>query len=113
MDLKSLILTGGHEPGATSAGTLTVPRRVLLSNLLLLLDHGKLHVPPDMPDWPLLYEEMLALNAVTWHPDKSTAHDDMVIALAIAVWRISRLHRELMPAPKSARGQWAPRGYLF
>lgn len=113
MDLKAILLTGGREPGATAAGTLTVPRRVLLSNLILLLDHGRLHAPHDLPGWPLLYEELLALNAATWHPDKSTAHDDMVIALAIAAWRITRLHPELLPEPANAPARWEPTGYLF
>jgi len=106
LTLKPLIITGGHEPGVTPSGWYTVPRKVLLTNLILLIDNGKLVTPQELVDWPILLEELLGLNAGTSQPNKSAGHDDMVISLAIAAWQSTRQHPEILPARKPARTRW-------
>jgi len=113
LTLKPLVITAGHEPGVTSGGWLTVPRKVLLTNLILLIDHGKLVTPKELEDWPILLEEMLDLNAVTSHPNKTSNHDDMVMSLALGAWQATRQHPELLPARKTATARWSPTGSLF
>ena len=54
IDIKPIIVTGGLEPGATAGGYSTVPRRVLLTNLILLLDHAKIVTPEDLGNWQIL-----------------------------------------------------------
>ncbi|MFN0106903.1 MAG: hypothetical protein ACKV2U_33020 [Bryobacteraceae bacterium] len=113
LTLKPLIITGGHEPGVTPGGCLTVPRKVLLTNLILLLDHGKLVTSKDLEYWPILLEEMLDLNAATSQPNKTSNHDDMVVSLALAAWQATRQHPELLPMRMTAKARWSPTGSLF
>ena len=111
--IKPLIITAGYEPGTTPGGWLTVPRKVLITNLILLIDHGALVTPKGLEDWPILLEELLDLNAVTSHPNKTSSHDDMVMSLALAAWQATRQHPLLLPARKAARPRWTPSGSLF
>jgi len=113
IETKPLIITGGQEPGATAGGWSTVPRKVLLTNLILLIDHKKLVTHSALKEWPILLEEMLDLNASTTQPNKTTAHDDMVMALAIGAWQATRRHPELLPQRQAARSRWSPTGSLF
>jgi hypothetical protein len=113
IEIKPVIITRGQEPGATAGGWSTVPRKVLLTNLILLLDHKKLVTHSRLEDWPVLLEEMLDLNASTTQPNKTSAHDDMVMALAIAAWQATRRHPELLPQRHAARSRWSPTGSLF
>lgn len=113
LSLRPLLITGGQEPSVSPAGTLTVPRRVLVSTLVLLIDHGTLAAPSNLPNWDTLLAELLELNASTSQPITTTAHDDLVMALAIAAWHATRVHRELLPEPKTARAHWTPTGSLF
>jgi hypothetical protein len=113
LELRPLIITAGNEPNTTAAGTLTAPRKVLISNLIILVDHKKLVAPAGLSSWDALVEEMLELNASTSQPLKTTAHDDMVMALALAAWQATRENPELLPERKKARAYWSPTGSLF
>jgi hypothetical protein len=51
---------------------------------------------------------LLQLSASNTHPILSTAHDDIVIAIALAAWQASRSHPELLPPPPQSLNRWHP-----
>jgi len=108
INLRPFIITGGHQPGSG-----TVPRRTLITNLLLLLDHGSLVAPAHLPYWSELRDEMLQLSASDTHPLLSTAHDDIVMALALAVWQASRSHPDLLPTASGTPRRWNPIRFIY
>jgi hypothetical protein len=79
--LRPLVITGGAVPGPR-----TVPRRALIANLLHLMRSGRLTIPAGLPAKDAFAEELLDLCASTTHPSRSAAHDDLVMAVALAAW---------------------------
>ena len=48
------------------------------------------------------------------HPESSEDHDDLVMAIAIAVWHAKCVSPEIMPKPKDdGTRRWNPQGPLF
>lgn len=112
-DKRPLTITSGNQPGQSQSGSATVPRKILLSTLIILLDAGRLVAPPGVENWETLCEEMLDLNASTSQPNKTSSHDDIVMAVALAAWHATQVRPELLPAPKRSKIHWSPSGNLF
>ena len=113
MLFRSHLIPGGHNPSKTPNGDTTVPRKSLLTNLVLLIDKARLVVPPQIQRWQTLLDELLELNAATTHPDRSSAHDDMVLAVALAAWQAVNEIPQLLPERHVSRSSWTPAGSLF
>lgn len=111
--IRPHLITGGNNPSKTPNGDTTVPRKALLTNLVLLIDKARLVVPPQIQRWQTLLEELLELNAATTHPDRSSAHDDMVLAVALAAWQAVAEIPQLLPERHVSRSSWTPAGSLF
>ena len=112
--IQPLLITGGTSPGHAANGYNTVPRRELISNLVLLLEHEILRWPEHLPEREALEHELLNLSAGTTHPDDASAHDDLVMALAIAVWHATSYAPRILPHTKDgAARRWSPQGPLF
>jgi hypothetical protein len=69
-----------------------VPKLLLVSRLQALLHEGRLKIHRDIPDAPMLIRELqdfrveyTAAGSLTFNA-RSGRHDDLVLALAIAVW---------------------------
>jgi hypothetical protein len=64
----------------------------LIGKFLGAFDAGKVHINPNMPIWPLLEREMLSYRAEMSAQGRAKfeaeegEHDDMLFALAQAVW---------------------------
>lgn len=104
--LSPVIITGGTNTNTLSSGYTGVPRRTLLSNLLLLIGAGVLRVPQSLEHWERFEEECAGLSAVGGsHPAHGHHHDDLVIAAALAVSGALRCHPEILPPQDQAQRQ--------
>jgi hypothetical protein len=97
IDFTGVVITGGQEETSPSASLAHVPKLKLISHLQALLHEGRLLIQKNLPEAPILVGELqnfrvrysdsghLTFNA------REGKHDDLVLALAIAVWRAMRL----------------------
>ena len=79
--LTPIILTGGINPGYSGSYS-CVPRRELLSNLQVMLEHNRLQFATDLPAWQRLVREITGLRA----SNSIEPHDDLAFAVALAAW---------------------------
>ena len=89
-------ITGGDRVSGSS-GSYRVPKSDLVGALQVLLQRGCLSLPGDAGDVSSLVDELLAfrlsVSAETAHESYQaggTAHDDLVVALALASWEATR-----------------------
>jgi hypothetical protein len=104
LDFVGVVITGGQEESSPSSNLAHVPKLKLISHLQALLHEGRLHIQKDLSEAPILVSELqnfrvrysdggrLTFNA------REGRHDDLVLALAIAVWRAMR--------PLTGAGAW-------
>lgn len=97
-NLLRVCITAAGDPHC-SRGLLHVSRTHLLTNLALLLRNRSLAISHHLPEAPALLAELAAVRA---HTFRSSSHDDLVIALALAAFQPARVHRaELLHQPPS------------
>ena len=75
----------------------SVPKRDLLTNLLVLLESGELRIPRRLPESATLVRELSEVEmrhrpggGLRIGADGAGEHDDLVIAVALACWRAMR-----------------------
>jgi hypothetical protein len=85
-------ITGGISVGS-DVGKLTVPKRDLITTTQLLLQNGRLRIASGILDATALVEELLSYRVTisdaghdSYGPWREQAHDDLVLALAVAAW---------------------------
>jgi hypothetical protein len=100
--LRPVLITGGaYESQDTETGYWSVPKRVLVSRLAICLQEGRLEIAPRVKDGELLKREMAAFRAKinvrtqneTYEAWREKDHDDLVLAVALAVWWAERTRR--------------------
>ncbi|MBI2687323.1 MAG: hypothetical protein HYX27_13470 [Acidobacteria bacterium] len=107
IDLKPIIITGGHTESSLDKGYRGVPRRTLISNLLLMIANNSVKVPRDLDNREELETEFANLRAGTTQPEQSTAHDDLVLAVAMGAWGALSFAHELVPKqPANRENPW-------
>jgi hypothetical protein len=79
------ITSGGS--ARRDGGVWHVPRRDLLGKLVVEFEQGRLRLPRRSALAGRLREEIAGVQA---GPGRGGGHDDMVFALALAVWRAGR-----------------------
>jgi hypothetical protein len=90
--LVPILITTGN--AVTSAdGGWHVAKVQLVSTLQVLLSSGRLRIAADLPDAPALVKELKAFKAkvtaannLTFEAWRERDHDDLVLAVALAVW---------------------------
>jgi hypothetical protein len=89
--LFAITITGGHEE--THRGrNLNVPKRDLISTTSLILEQRRLRIAEEMDHTEALIEELLTYRRITSEHGTETysapsgRHDDLVIALSLALW---------------------------
>jgi hypothetical protein len=89
------ITSGGRQTSVNSE--YSVPRQDLISGVQLMLEQGLLRISAAMPQRGRLVRELMSMRMtrsptgnVRLGADGSGEHDDLVIALALAVWRAKR-----------------------
>jgi len=91
--------SSGHEPGRTASGCHTVPKRDLLTALRAVVEARSLIIPRQLALAPDLFQELAGLR----QSGQSTAkHDDLAMALCLAVWWAARHEKDLLVAPSEA-----------
>ena len=88
----SVTITGaGKVSGSLRA--LRVPKRDLLSSVLVTLQQERLKIAESLPLTPVLVDELTAMRLRLSHsghdsyePNRANSHDDLVISLAMALW---------------------------
>jgi hypothetical protein len=95
--VRPVLITGGKGQSSLTDGYTGVPRRVLISDVLLLLSNHTLQLPPDLEHSETLEEEFSNLSGGSSQPVSSNAHDDLVMALALGVWGALKEAPELLP----------------
>lgn len=89
--LKAINITSGREPNQTR-DALNIPKRDLIMTTLILFEKSHLKFAGNMPELPLLIEELQNFEMRFTSKGNSTFsayganHDDLVLALSLAVW---------------------------
>ena len=94
MPLADVTITGGTAVGVDADSTYryTVPKRDLVSTLQALLQSDRLKIAAGLPEAQTLVEELLAFDvtiseaAHDRYEGRAGAHDDLVLAVAMACW---------------------------
>lgn len=107
--LKPMLITGGKIARNLKGGYTSVPRRELISVIQLMMAAGTLKCAREVEGYQTLKDELLELGALDTQPVSSRAHDDLAIAVGLAVWAITRDVPELLPEPVDSRRHDAPR----
>jgi hypothetical protein len=105
----AVTITGGDTVGGS--GGFTVPKRDLVSTVQVLLQGGRLKVAGALPDQPLLVRELLnfqvRIDPITAHDSygawREGAHDDLVLAVALACWWGERARPSQFQFPSTAQ----------
>ncbi len=91
----SVFFTGGdqtHQDGSDYR----VPKTTLINNLIAKIDCGELTAAEDLPDRAAFEDELLSFRRMTSATGRvsfdaeSGKHDDLLIAVSLAVWWASR-----------------------
>ncbi len=107
--IMPVTITGGDEE-SIGKGQYRVPKRDLVTGLQTLLQEGGLQIAAGMTYWPTLLNEMaemrvkLTANGHAQYAGSEGAHDDLVLALALACWGVRRVY------PRTAEGHWQREG---
>lgn len=97
--LVPVFTSSGHEPGLTASGCHTVPKRDLLTALRAMVESKSLLIPQRLALAPDLFKELAGFR----QSGQSTAkHDDLAMALCLAVWWATRHEKEFLVAPSPA-----------
>jgi hypothetical protein len=93
IDPISVTITSGVAEPAPENNIYSVPKLVLISGVQALLHDGRLQIQSELQDAPVLKSELQDFKAEVTNSGywkfgaRSGAHDDLVLALALAVWR--------------------------
>jgi hypothetical protein len=97
-----VVITGGDRT-YFEQGRYRVPKRDLISGVTVLLESGRLRISQRLPEAKTLMDELLNMRVKisdagndAYGAWRSGEHDDMVLALALAVWRARLSSRRQM-----------------
>ncbi len=98
LSFKSVVITSGHR-GFRDGDTYRVPKKDLISRPQVLLQEGnrRLKIAPSLPEAGTLVQELLTFRHKisdagndTYGPWREGQHDDLLLALCLAVWAADR-----------------------
>jgi hypothetical protein len=89
-----ITLTGGTEVNLTDAWNLKVPKRELVSSLVAAFQSGRLKIARELELAPTLVNELasfklkinIATGSESYEAWREQDHDDLVLAVGMAVW---------------------------
>jgi hypothetical protein len=103
-------ITAGHAVTPGGGLGLHVPKKELVGMLQVLLQNRRLHVAGGLPDAPVLVRELenfrvriTAAANETFEAWRENAHDDLVLAVALAAWWGERCLPPLRDEPEPPR----------
>jgi hypothetical protein len=83
--ITPVVITGGKGKNKLTNGYTAIPRRSLITNLLLTMSQNAIYADEGMPNWKQFEEELINLRGDSTHPEGGSAHDDLVMAVALAL----------------------------
>lgn len=93
----AVTFTAGHEVTKGESGGYNVPKRNLVSTVKVALQENRLRSSPDIPFADVLKHELLSFRAKinlkghdTYEAWREGDHDDLVMAVALALWQSNR-----------------------
>ena len=87
-----------------------VPKQDLIAGLQVMLESEQLGIAQDLTFAPALLEELVEMRAIGAKTEAPHGeHDDLVIAVALAAWRV----RRFAPTPANAPGKTGFRNNAF
>jgi hypothetical protein len=91
IDLYAITITSGNNIGGNHKNP-HVPKQDLIATTIVHLEQGLLRIASDMPETRTLRDELLSFRRTTTehgndtYAAKTGQHDDLVIALSLALW---------------------------
>ena len=95
---KPICISGGQISHQLKGGYTSVPRADLLTSLKVAIESEKLKLHATAPGMDLLLRELQQFKTA----GDQGEHDDLVIALALAVWQAAKSHPGLFGRPEPA-----------
>jgi hypothetical protein len=96
IEFTGVVITGGNAETNPEPNIFHVPKLILISHLQALLHEGRLQIQKDLGEADTLVRELQDFRVrysdsghMTFNA-REGKHDDLVLALAIAVWRATR-----------------------
>jgi hypothetical protein len=96
--IRAVTITAGTQSGRNGDGSLSVPKKELVSTLQVLLQSRRIKVAPSLAESRTLVQELMRFRVKTALSPSETLeawregpHDDLVLAVAIAAWQSERL----------------------
>lgn len=100
--LTPVVITGGHKAKPNEWGQWLVPKKDLVSRLRYVYDEQRIKMVPaeKLPIIAILLQELDAYkmritksgNQTYGNEHRESEHDDLVLAVALAVWQTERTH---------------------
>jgi hypothetical protein len=115
LDFQGIVISGGVEESTLTGGYRSVPKATLISHVQAALHSGTLKIQADLPETPILLRELEDFRVSfsgTGHMSfnaRGGRHDDIVLALSLAVWAAKRHDgNELRDVSSEVWGPWRP-----
>ncbi len=102
LDIKihPVTMNGGAKSSANKHGGQNIPRRSLITKLILLMEHGTFRADPDILNLDEFQHEMLNLRA---NDTAAESTGDLVVATSLAAWQAINTTPELLPTREQRR----------
>lgn len=110
--IRPVLITGGKGQNTLTGGYTGIPRRTLITTLLLAMGAHSLTCEEGLPNWDIFESELVELRGDTAHPGDSNAHDDLVMAVALALSAAVRDTPQLLPANDPQDSQRVRYGFI-
>ncbi len=110
--IRPVFITGGKVENTLSGGYVSIPRRSLITTLLLVIDAHSLTCKEGLEHWDIFEDELIELRGDTSHPASSSGHDDLVMALALAVSAAVRDTPQLLPPSDERKADGRRFGFI-
>jgi Terminase RNaseH-like domain len=108
--LAPVLITAGAQATYDEFGYWHVPKRELVSTVQILLQSDRLKIARALPEAQTLIQELLSFEAKitmvandTYGEWRAGKHDDLVLALALALWYAERIRPVEVPPSSSIR----------
>ena len=95
--LRPVTITAGHQASMDGRGGWLVPKKDLVGTMQVLLQQRRLQVAPELAEADTLVRELLGFEVKvtaaaneTFGAWREGAHDDLVLAVAVAAWIAER-----------------------
>lgn len=96
--LLPVVITSGGQARSGEKGTWNVPKLDLIETLLRMFENRRLQICDTLDEAGTLRSELLSLRREgnTFEPYSERVHDDLLMSLALAAWRVTRHRKDFL-----------------